>query len=87
MEEISKKTNLSILDSYSNVPIEVAAQLTGKSKEFIRQTIKDGRCPFGIGTKKEGSKSWDFLISPGMLKAWLNGTMCIQFNQIEGDKL
>lgn len=86
MESNFKKVDLSILDNYSNVPIELTSQIMGKSKEFIRQTMKDGRCPFGIAVKKEGNKVWDFHISPGMLKAYVTGTMSIQFNQIERDE-
>ncbi len=80
------RVNLSILDNYSNVPVKVAAQLLDKNEVFIRQTMKDGRCPFGIATKT-GEKNWDFHISPGMLKAYVTGTMSIQFNKLEEDSL
>lgn len=81
MQKKYEKVDLSILDKYSNVPVAVAAKITQKNEVFIRQTMKDGRCPFGIATKT-ADKSWDFHISPGMLRAYMNGTMCIQFNQL-----
>lgn len=77
-----KEINLSILDEYDNVPIAVASKLLNKNEEFVRQIMKDGRCPFGIATKT-GEKNWNFHISPGMLKAYISGTMCIQFNQLK----
>lgn len=80
MQEI---IDLSILDNYSNVPIAIAAKLLNKNEVFIRQIMKDGRCPFGIATKTSSTKkNWDFHISPGMLKAYISGNMCITFNQL-----
>lgn len=76
-----KQKDLSILDKYSNVPTAIAADLLGKDEIFIRQILKDGRCPFGVATKTS-EKNWNFHISPGMLKAYITGTMCIMFNQL-----
>lgn len=78
--------DLSILDNYANVPVKVTAKLLNKNEVFIRQIIKDGRCPFGIATKT-GEKNWDFHISPGMLKAYISGTMNIQFIKLEEDSI
>lgn len=78
---MKKEIDLSILDNYSNVPTAIAAKLLNKNEVFIRQIMKDGRCPFGIATKTS-KKNWDFHISPGMLKAYISGTMCITFNKL-----
>lgn len=43
-----------------NVPISLAAQLMGKSKEFVMQGLRDGVFPWGYAVKM---KNWSYFIS------------------------
>lgn len=45
-----------------NLSIEDAANLMGKSKQFVRYGLIYGRLPFGTAVKM--SKNWTFYISP-----------------------
>lgn len=45
-----------------NLPVMTAAQLMGKSKEFIYQGLRDGVFPWGYGVKM--GKNWSYYISP-----------------------
>ena len=51
-----------------NVPVEVAAKVMRKDKQFIRQGIIQGVLSFGVAFKKEGSDQYDYYISP--MKFW-----------------
>ena len=51
-----------------NVPVEVAAKVMRKDKQFIRQGIIQGRLTFGVAFKKDGSEQYDYYISP--MKFW-----------------
>ena len=60
---------------FDNVPIDVAADYLGVYAERLRNAIKSGKMPF-IGVSVDGTKSM-FIISPGGLIAWKNGTLPI----------
>lgn len=47
-----------------NLPVMTAAQLMGKSKEFIYQGLRDGVFPWGYGVKM--GRNWSYYISPVM---------------------
>lgn len=51
-----------IAGSTANLPVMVAAQLMGKSKEFVYQGLRDGVFPWGYGVKM--GKNWSYYISP-----------------------
>lgn len=61
------------IKAYDNVPIDVAADYLGVYAERLRNAIKSGKMPF-IGVSVDGTKSM-FIISPGGLIAWKNGTL------------
>lgn len=46
----------------ANLPVQKAAQLMGKSKEFVYQGLRDGVFPWGYGVKI--GKKWSYYISP-----------------------
>ncbi len=47
-------------DGVINLPIPLAAKLMGKSKEWIRQGLRDGVFPWGYAVKL---KNWSYFIS------------------------
>ena len=61
------------IKAYDNVPIDVAADYLGVYAERLRNAIKSGKMPF-IGVSVDSTKSM-FIISPGGLIAWKNGTL------------
>lgn len=82
VSEQKNKIDLSILDNYSNVPVELAAKILDKTMPFIYIGLQNRLLPFGVAVKT-GVKNYDYHISPGMLKAYITGNMCIQFNEIK----
>ena len=50
--------------SGENIPVVEAAKIMKKDQQFIRQGMIQGILPIGIAYKKEGSKQYDFYISP-----------------------
>lgn len=54
--------------SGANVPVELAAKVMRKDKQFVRQGILQGLLKFGVAFKKEGSNQYDYYISP--MKFW-----------------
>ena len=61
--------------AYDNVPISVAADYLGIYHDRLRNAIKNGKMPF-VGVSVDGEKSM-FIISPGGLIGWKNGTIPI----------
>ena len=47
-----------------NVPVTEAAKIMKKDQQFIRQGMIQGILPIGTVFKKEGSKQYDYYISP-----------------------
>lgn len=47
-------------DSAINLPVNLAARLLGKSKEFVTQGLRDGVFPWGYAVKL---KNWSYFIS------------------------
>lgn len=52
-----------------DVPVEIAAQLLGKSAQFVRNALIQGTAPFGFAVKGEGRYS--FSISPHKLAEYV----------------
>ena len=61
--------------AYDNVPLAVAADYLGIYHDRLRNAIKSGKMPF-VGVSVDGEKSM-FIISPGGLIGWKNGTIPI----------
>lgn len=61
--------------SCSNVPVPLAAQYLGCSPETLRESLRQGRAPFGYGIKSGETGKWAFHISPGLLIAYQNGSL------------
>lgn len=61
--------------AYDNVPVSVAADYLGIYHDRLRNAIKSGKMPF-VGVSVDGEKSM-FIISPGGLIGWKNGTIPI----------
>ena len=55
-----------------NVPVEQAARLLGKSKQFVRISLQRGVAPFGFAVKGRGEK-WTYHISPRKLSEYVGG--------------
>lgn len=61
--------------AYNNVPILAASAYLGCAPETLRESLRQGRAPFGYATKAEDSSSWTFHISPGLLVSYQKGTL------------
>ncbi len=48
------------------VPTAVAAQVLGKSEDYVRWGLREGRLPIGNGQKR-GKERWSYYISPHLL--------------------
>ena len=48
------------------VPTVIAAKIIGKSEDFIRWGLQQGRLPFGSAVKT-GRERWSYHISPKLL--------------------
>ncbi len=53
-----------------NVPVEQAARMLGKSKQFVRVALQRGKAPFGFAVKISGDK-WSYHISPRKLSEYI----------------
>jgi transcriptional regulator with XRE-family HTH domain len=53
-----------------NVPVEQAAKMLGKSKQFIRIALQRGIAPFGFAVKMTGEK-FSYHISPKKLEEYI----------------
>lgn len=47
-----------------NISVAQAAKIIGKDQQYIRQGIIQGILPIGTAFKKQGSKQYDYYISP-----------------------
>ena len=47
-----------------NISVAQAARIMGKDQQYIRQGIIQGILPIGTAFKKQGSKQYDYYISP-----------------------
>lgn len=56
--------------AFPNVPVEQAAKLLGKSKQFVRVALQRGIAPFGFAVKVSGEK-WSYHISPRKLNEYI----------------
>lgn len=61
-------------EALKNVPVEQAAKMLGKSKQFVRVALQRGIAPFGFAVKVSGDK-WSYHISPRKLNEYL-GVAC-----------
>lgn len=50
-----------------NVPVKVAAEVYKKDPQWVRIGLRDGWLPIGVATKLEGSKRYNYYISPKLL--------------------
>ena len=57
-------------EALKNVPVEQAAKMLGKSKQFVRVALQRGIAPFGFAVKVSGDK-WSYHISPRKLNEYL----------------
>ena len=57
-------------NALKNVPVEQAARLLGKSKQFVRVSLQRGVAPFGFAVKVTGDK-WSYHISPRKLNDYI----------------
>ena len=59
------KSELENMDfSGYNISVAQAAKIMGKDQQYIRQGIIQGILPIGTAFKKQGSKQYDYYISP-----------------------
>jgi transcriptional regulator with XRE-family HTH domain len=57
-------------EDLKNVPIEQAAKMLGKSKQFVRIALQKGIAPFGFAVKLSGNK-FSYHISPKKLAEYV----------------
>lgn len=57
-----------------NVPVEQAAKMLGKSKQFVRVALQRGIAPFGFAVKISGDK-WSYHISPRKLNEYMGSVI------------
>lgn len=65
---------------YDNVPVEVAAKYLGNSTSTIYYALQDGTAPYGYATRvpdPDESSHYIYNISPGLIRAYKNGTLPI----------
>ena len=78
-----KKTNDTPTDekimSYVNVPVEIAAKYIGWSSCNVRYALQQERAPYGhavqTGEKPDGTPTYSYHISPGLLIGYQRGTI------------
>ena len=46
------------------IPVTEAAKIMKKDQQFVRQAMIKGLLPIGVAFMKEGSKQYDYYISP-----------------------
>ncbi|MCI2106834.1 MAG: hypothetical protein LKK00_09000 [Intestinimonas sp.] len=61
--------------AYSNVPVELAAPYIGWSTASIYYALQEERAPFGIAAKNNGTETWSYNISPGLLVKYKHGEL------------
>lgn len=47
-----------------NISVAMAAKIMGKDQQYIRQGMIQGILPIGKAFKKQGSRQYDYYISP-----------------------
>lgn len=52
------------------VPTYVAAQIIGKSEDFIRWGLQQGRLPIGNAVRSSYGSRWSYYISPKLLSKY-----------------
>ena len=57
------------------VPTYVAAQLIGKSEDFIRWGLQQGRLPIGNAVRSSKGLRWSYYISPKLLSNYTGVTV------------
>lgn len=57
------------LEDMKNIPIDVVADIIGKSPQYVRIGLQDQRLPFGTAVKM--SKQWTYHISYELLKNYI----------------
>lgn len=65
--------------SYVNVPVEIAAKYIGWSSCNVRYALQQERAPYGhavqTGEKPDGTPTYSYHISPGLLIGYQRGTI------------
>lgn len=57
------------LEDMKNIPIDVVADIIGKSPQYVRIGLQNQRLPFGTAVKM--SKQWTYHISYELLKNYI----------------
>lgn len=73
---MSRYTDRDIL-GYDNVPIEVAAEYLGIPPDRLRRILRSGTMPFLGGSTGSISGKVMYMVSPGGLVAYKNGTLLV----------
>lgn len=63
------ETNVKVLTNEKNITIKKAAEMMGKSEQFIRIGLRNNRLPFGTAVKL--STQWTYHISPQLFYEYL----------------
>ena len=56
------------------ISVERAAQIMGKSPQFIRLCLQDRSLPFGVANKRAGADKWSYYISPKLFYEYVGET-------------
>jgi hypothetical protein len=68
-EEMMNETNEQILTKEKNITVKKAAEMMGKSEQFIRIGLRNNRLPFGTAVKL--STHWTYHISPQLFYEYI----------------
>jgi hypothetical protein len=66
---------------FKNVPIEKAADMLGKSQQFIRIALQKGVAPFGFAVQIS-NKKWTYHISPKKLEEYIGTEKDVNLNEL-----
>lgn len=50
------------------ITVAKAAELLGKSQDFVRWGLRQGKLPIGAAVKSERGERWNYIIVPKLLK-------------------
>ena len=63
------ETNAKMLTNEKNITVKKAAEMMGKSEQFIRIGLRNNRLPFGTAVKL--STQWTYHISPQLFYEYI----------------
>lgn len=72
------------LSDMKNIPIDIVAQILGKSKQFVRVGLQEQRLPIGSAVKT--STEWNYHVSYELLKQYVGIEMLHKYEEANQKK-